>query len=105
MILPFLTRLEGIYVASRSGTLVGMPAPAPTRTAPRPRRSGRPTLEQAAELDQTVRECALRLFLDHGYEGTSMDAIAREAHTTKMSLYGRFASKEELFLSVRSEEH
>jgi len=77
-----------------------MPAPARSRIAPRPRRTGRPTLEQAAELDQTVRECALRLFLEHGYEGTSMDAIAREAHTTKMSLYGRFASKEELFLSV-----
>jgi AcrR family transcriptional regulator len=29
-----------------------------------------------------------------------MDAIAREAGTTKMSLYGRFDSKEELFISV-----
>jgi AcrR family transcriptional regulator len=64
------------------------------------RRSGRPTLEQAAQLDQRVRECALRLFLEQGYEATSMDAIAREAGTTKMSLYARFASKEQLFLSV-----
>lgn len=64
------------------------------------RRSGRPTLEQAAQLDQSVRECALRLFLEHGYEGASMDLIAREAGTTKMSLYARFQSKEELFESV-----
>jgi AcrR family transcriptional regulator len=77
-----------------------MPTQARRRTASRSRRSGRPTLEQAAELDQRVRECALQLFLEHGYEGTSMDAIAREAGTTKMSLYGRFSSKEELFLSV-----
>jgi AcrR family transcriptional regulator len=66
----------------------------------RPRRSGRPTVEQAAQLDNNVRECALRLFLEHGYEGTSMDVIAREAGTTKMSLYARFPSKEELFLAV-----
>lgn len=77
-----------------------MPTQARRRTTSLSRRSGRPTLEQAARLDQSVRECALQLFLEHGYEGTSMDAIAREAGTTKMSLYGRFASKEELFLSV-----
>jgi AcrR family transcriptional regulator len=77
-----------------------MPAQAQRPIRSRSRRSGRPTLEQAAQLDQSVRECALRLFLEHGYEGTSMDAIARAAGTTKMSLYGRFSSKEELFLSV-----
>jgi AcrR family transcriptional regulator len=77
-----------------------MPTQAQRRTTSRSRRSGRPTLEQAARLDESVRQCALRLFLEHGYEGTSMDAIAREAGTTKMSLYGRFDSKEELFISV-----
>jgi AcrR family transcriptional regulator len=68
--------------------------------ARRPRRSGRPTPEQAAQLDQDVRECALRLFLEHGYDGTSMDAIASAAGTTKVSLYARFENKEELFNSV-----
>jgi AcrR family transcriptional regulator len=77
-----------------------MATPARSRTTTWPRRTGRPTLQEAAELDQRVRECALRLFLEHGYESTSMDAIAREAGTTKMSLYGRFSSKEELFISV-----
>ncbi len=67
---------------------------------PWPRRGGRPTLAEAAQLDREVRECALRLFLAHGYERTSMDAIAREAGTTKASLYARFASKDELFNSV-----
>jgi AcrR family transcriptional regulator len=47
-----------------------------------------------------VRECALRLFLERGYEGTTMDAVAQAAGTTKVSLYARFASKEALFSSV-----
>ncbi|WP_106401002.1 TetR/AcrR family transcriptional regulator [Actinocorallia populi] len=68
--------------------------------ARRGRRGGRPTLEEAAELDRAVRDCALRLFLEHGYEGTSMDAIARAAGTTKASLYTRFGGKEELFRAV-----
>jgi AcrR family transcriptional regulator len=47
-----------------------------------------------------VRECALRLFLERGYEGTTMDAVAQGAGTTKVSLYARFPSKEALFSSV-----
>jgi AcrR family transcriptional regulator len=66
----------------------------------RPRRNGRPTLLEAVQLDEQVRESALRLFLERGYEGTSMDAIARAAGTTKVSLYARFASKEDVFISV-----
>jgi AcrR family transcriptional regulator len=64
------------------------------------RRGGRPTLEQAAELDRNIRESALRLFLEHSYEGASMDAIAQSAGTTKASLYSRFPNKESLFNSV-----
>lgn len=64
------------------------------------RRAGRPTREEAKQLDETVRECALRLFLERGYDGTSMDAIASEAGTTKASLYARFASKEAIFSAV-----
>src|SRR5437870_2273984 len=67
---------------------------------PRPRRSGRPSPEEAEQLDLDVRECSLRLFLEHGYDGTSMDAIASAAGTTKVSLYARFESKEELFNNV-----
>ncbi len=73
----------------------------PPGIRPRPgRRGGRPTREEAAQLDRDVREHALRLFLDHGYEGTSMDAIAQAAGTTKASLYARFPSKDAVFTSV-----
>lgn len=65
-----------------------------------PRRGGRPTREQASRLDEAVREAALELFLEHGYEGTSMNAIAAAAGTTKPSLYARFPAKEDVFRSV-----
>lgn len=71
-----------------------------TRPARPARRGGRPTREEAAQLDEDVREAALTLFLQHGYEGTSMDDIARAANTTKASLYKRFASKDDVFTSV-----
>lgn len=32
------------------------------------RRGGRPTREEAGKLDEAVRESALRLFLENGYE-------------------------------------
>lgn len=57
-------------------------------------------MEQAAQLDRTIRECALRLFLERGYDGTSMDAIAGAAGTAKASLYARFPGKETVFSSV-----
>ena len=63
-------------------------------------RGGRPTLEQATALDHAIREGALAMFLEHGYEGTSMNAIAAAAGTTKPTLYTRFPTKEAVFRSV-----
>jgi AcrR family transcriptional regulator len=81
-----------------------MPSTKPSSTPSEgvPRRRGRPTAEDAARLDEAVKEHALRLFLEHGYENTSMNAIASAAGTTKVSLYGRFPSKEVLFSAVLS---
>jgi AcrR family transcriptional regulator len=71
------------------------------RKAPRPpRRGGRPTSEQTAQLSGKLREAALDLFLENGYEGTTLEAIARAAGTTKPSLYARFQDKETLFVEV-----
>jgi AcrR family transcriptional regulator len=72
----------------------------PSTSTRTPRRKGRPSSEDAARLDRDVRDHALRLFLEHGYEGTSMDAIAQAAGTTKSSVYARFASKDALFQNV-----
>lgn len=75
-------------------------APRSTDSGRVARRGGRPTRAEAAQLDEDVREAALTLFLERGYEGTSMDDIALAANTTKASLYKRFESKDEVFRSV-----
>jgi len=85
----------------RSGRLRDVP-PSSSSRKPARRRGGRPTLGEARRLDEAVREAALRLFLEHGYDGTSMDAVAASAGTTKASLYARFPSKEAVFRSVMS---
>ena len=70
------------------------PADTPTHPGSETRRrGGRPTREEASRLDDAVRESALRLFLENGYEGTTMNAIAAAAGTTKPSLYARFPTK------------
>ena len=40
------------------------------------------------------------VFLDQGFERTSMDVVASRAETSKRSLYAHFESKEKLFLAV-----
>jgi AcrR family transcriptional regulator len=64
------------------------------------RRSGRPSAAEAERIDRDVRDAALALFLERGYDGTTMDAIAQAAGTTKASLYARFDSKEAVFSAV-----
>jgi AcrR family transcriptional regulator len=51
-----------------------------------------------------VLDAALELFLDGGYEGTSMDAVARAAGVTKPVVYACFASKGELFRALLARE-
>jgi AcrR family transcriptional regulator len=74
----------------------------PRSSAAPARRSGRPTSAEAAQLDRDIFEAALDLFLDRGYEGTSMDDIATAARTTKQSVYARFRSKDDLFRATLS---
>ena len=63
-------------------------------------RRGRPTSAQAEQLDLAVREAALAAFLEHGFSGASMDAIARAAGITRKSLYARYSDKRAVFTDV-----
>jgi len=47
-----------------------------------------------------IREAAAALFLEMGYQATSMDDIAAAAKVSKQTIYTHFASKEELFSSL-----
>lgn len=51
-----------------------------------------------------VLDAALELFLERGYEGTSMEAIAKAAGVTKPVVYDCFPSKEELFKALLRRE-
>jgi AcrR family transcriptional regulator len=73
-------------------------------------RGARDARERAAHLGPERRrplvlDAAFELFLEHGYEGTSMDAIASAAGVTKPVVYACYPSKEELFKALfRREE-
>jgi TetR/AcrR family transcriptional repressor of mexJK operon len=57
-------------------------------------RAGRPKSEEK----RTAILCAAsRLFLEKGLQGTSMDAVAREAGVSKQTVYSHFENKEALF--------
>jgi AcrR family transcriptional regulator len=81
-------------------------AKAPTMTitsaqnSARKRAAGRPTREQASELHETVLRAALHAFMKRGYEGASIEGIAREAKVAKITLYRQFGGKERLFFEV-----
>jgi len=72
------------------------------RTTPEaaPTRTGRPTRAEAAQLAERIREAALAVFLDRGFELTTMEAVAQAAGVTKRTLYGRYSDKHALFAAV-----
>lgn len=51
-----------------------------------------------------VLDAAMDVFLEHGYEGASMDAIAAAAGVSKPVVYDCFAGKEELFKALFQRE-
>ena len=63
-------------------------------------RRGRPTQAEAKKLDQKLRKAAVRTFIKHGYDGTTMDAIARAAGITRRTLYARYPDKRAVFVDV-----
>ena len=63
-------------------------------------RGGRPTKTAAIERDQRLIEVATRLFLDRGYDATSLDAVAEAARV----VYSRYGDKRGLFAEVLRRE-
>lgn len=57
-------------------------------------------LETPQSKRQQIVEAACRLFLENGYELTSMDAVAAEANVSKRTVYSHFQSKELLFTDI-----
>ena len=63
-------------------------------------RRGHPTNEETAAMRQRLREAAVATFLQHGYDGATMEAIAEAAGTTKRTLYARYPGKRAVFLDA-----
>ena len=68
----------------------------------RKRSPGRPPQHKAEDLRELYLEAALATFLANGYEGSSIEEIARTAKASKMTLYRLYGTKEELFRRVVS---
>lgn len=61
---------------------------------------GRPTREEAARREARIVEVATRLFIERGFDGTSIDAVAEAAGVSKPTLYARYQDKRALFEAV-----
>jgi len=82
-----------------------MTATPPTQSASDPtQRRGRAAHLGPERRRPLVLDAAFELFLEHGYDGTSMEAVARAAGVTKPVVYDCFASKEELFTALLRRE-
>jgi TetR/AcrR family transcriptional regulator, mexJK operon transcriptional repressor len=57
-------------------------------------RRGRPTNEA---LGQTIVDVARELFVELGFQATTLDKVAQRAKISKLSIYRRFENKEALF--------
>ncbi|OEZ92233.1 putative HTH-type transcriptional regulator TtgW [Janthinobacterium sp. HH106] len=57
-------------------------------------RRGRPTNEA---LGQTIADAACELFVELGFQATTMDKVAQRAKISKLSIYRHFENKEALF--------
>ncbi|MGO9007641.1 MAG: TetR/AcrR family transcriptional regulator [Beijerinckiaceae bacterium] len=61
---------------------------------------GRPTREDAERRHRDLIATATRLFLDKGWEATSIDEISRESGVAKRFIYARYADKAALFVGA-----
>src|SRR6202521_701291 len=64
---------------------------------------GRPTRAEAQRRRQRLIEVAGVMFMKHGFDGTSMDAVAEAAGVSKRTVYARYRDKNELFNAVLCE--
>ncbi|MDQ3573198.1 MAG: TetR/AcrR family transcriptional regulator [Actinomycetota bacterium] len=71
------------------------------KTTPRRKRAEHLGPERRRPL---VLDAAYELFLESGFEGTSMDAIAQAAGVSKPVVYDCFSSKDELFTALLDRE-
>jgi AcrR family transcriptional regulator len=68
-------------------------------SSPAVRLPGRP---RSAIADEAIREAAVELFAERGFEGLSVDEVAARAGVSKATIYRRYASKVDLVVEAAS---
>ena len=63
-------------------------------------RCGRPPREHAGKVEERILDAAGSVFLEHGFQGASVDEIAEAASAGKPTIYARFPNKQALFTAV-----
>jgi AcrR family transcriptional regulator len=76
--------------------------PATRKSAARKRKSarGRPPAHEVASRASNLLDAATDVFLEQGFKGASISAIARRAGASKQTLYARYPSKHALFAAL-----
>ncbi len=82
-----------------------VPSSPPSTDGTEPRKSrrgsgGRPSQEEALRRDARLVDIAAAMFMERGFDGTTVDAVAEAASIGKATLYARYRDKGELFVAV-----
>jgi TetR/AcrR family transcriptional regulator, mexJK operon transcriptional repressor len=83
-------------IDTRTVLFDGKPPKRPRKSGPRPG-PGRPSREQREQRNQELLDRALDLFLDRGFEGTTVEAIIEEVGMARRTVYARYGDKLTLF--------
>ena len=68
----------------------------------------KPALDQppeAASTRERILDVALDLFIEKGFDGTSLREIAEQLGVTKAALYYHFASKDDILMALHMRLH
>jgi AcrR family transcriptional regulator len=77
-----------------------MEAEAASGRARPPVRCGRPPRGLAGKVEERILDAAGKVFLEHGFQGASVDEIAEAASAGKPTIYARYPGKQALFAAV-----
>ena len=72
----------------------------PVRRPPKGQMLGRPSPAESRRRLERLLDLAADLFVEQGYEQTSMEAIARRAGASKQTIYAHYPTKGDLFAAV-----
>jgi TetR/AcrR family transcriptional regulator, mexJK operon transcriptional repressor len=96
---------EGKVIGKRYDAAMTFNAPSPDVSEAEARKGrrgsgGRPSHEEALRRDARLVQIAGAMFMERGFDGTTIDAVAEAASVGKATLYARYRDKSELFAAV-----